>query len=240
MRKLKHIFFIFLVSLSICDISIAAANINASLLHHNEIQDSLISNQVLYNGRAWRNTFTSVKGDPYLFSKEFMNGSVIISGRTFEKNRLLYDIARDEVMILSNRNFILQINKELMQGFTLTFNNRLYHFVKFEQDSLNVLNGYLNELYNGRSGVYVKYRKKVTERIVEDKYDGFVESFRVYVMKDGLAHQVKNKKQLIDLFKDKKQQITGYIKSNKLKISGDQPESFVPVAAYYDGLDREK
>jgi uncharacterized protein YajQ (UPF0234 family) len=201
-------------------------------------QDSLISNQILYNGRAWRNTYAALKGDPYLFSKEFMTGSVTISGKTFGNNLLLYDILKDEVLILSEKNFILQLNKELMERFTLTWNNQVYNFVKFKGDSLSVLNGYLNELYSGKTGVYVKYKKKIEVRAVEDKYDGFSQSFKTYLVKDGVPYQVKNKRQLIDVLKDNKQKVTGYIRSHKLDISGKRPETLVPVAEYYDSLSR--
>ncbi len=203
-------------------------------------QDTIISNQILYNGRAWRNTTTAIKGDPYLFTKEFMTGSVTISGKTFANNRLLYDILKDEVIILSDKNFILQLNKELMQGFTLTFNDRLYRFVKVTGDTISSLNGYVNELYNGDCKVYVKYRKVIAERVVEDKYDGFLQSYKILIVKNGMPHQVKNKKQLIDVFADMKQQITAYIKSNRLDINYKRPESFVPVAEYYDALIRGK
>jgi uncharacterized protein YajQ (UPF0234 family) len=238
MLRLKHTSFLILAILFIPFLTENASGNSAGLPFKGGIQDSLISGQLLYNGRAWRNTYAAIKGDPYLFSKEFMTGSVTLNHRTFEDNQLLYDIFKDEVMILSGKNFILQLNKELMEKFTLTRNGQVYRFVKMGQDSTSTLNGYANELYGGKSAVYVKYRKTIEVRAVDDIYDGFSQSFKVFVMKDGIPHQVKSKKQLIDLFKDNKQKITGYIRSNKLEISGKHPESFVPVAVFYDSLSR--
>jgi hypothetical protein len=199
-------------------------------------QDTLMSSQILYNGRAWRNIYTSIKGDPYLFSKDFMKGSVTISGKTFNNNRLLYDICKDEVLILSDRKYIMQLNKELMESFTITWNNREYRFVNLTGDTTSAVSGYVHELYGGPSAVYVKFRKTIEMGVVEDKYDGFIQTSKVFVMKDGIPHMIRNKKQLVDLFKDNKQKITGYIKSNRLDVSGRNPESFVPVATYYDSL----
>jgi hypothetical protein len=240
MRRLNRICFSLLGFLFIAGFSETAFSTTPELFLSNSIQDTIISNQILYNGRAWRNTYTAVKGDPYLFSSQFMTGSVTISGITFKNNKLLYDICKDEVMILSDRNFILQLNKELMERFTLTYNNQVYRFVKITQDSTKILNGFLNELYAGRSAVYVKYKKTIDSKAVEDKYDGLVESFKVYVIKDGIPHLVKTRRQLIGLFKDNKQKITAYIRSNRLEISGKRPESFVPVAEYYDSLSGNK
>ncbi len=180
--------------------------------------------------------YTAVKGDPYLFSKEFLNGSVTISGRTFQNNQLHYDIAKDEVIILTNKKLILQLNKELTEAFTLDWNGKTYRFVRFKSDSTSVLNGYMNELYKGKSALYVKHTKKIVEGAVEDKYDGFVESLSIVVVKDGIPYQVRTKRQLLSLFKENKQKLTGYIRSNKLSVKGNDPFTFVPVIEYYDSL----
>lgn len=195
-----------------------------------------MSRQILYNGRIWRNTTLKIEGDPYLFSREFLNGSVTISGKTFEKNYLLYDIYADEVLILSDKKSIITLNKELMNGFTLGFSNQVYRFVRLTTDSLSEVNGYVNELYGGKSAVYVKYRKMIQIKAVDNTYDAFDQTYRVYVVKNGLPHQVKNRKQLLSLFRDEKQKVQDYIRSHKISISAKRPESFIPVAEFYDGL----
>ena len=201
-------------------------------------QDSIITNQVLYNGRAWRNMFPAVKGDPYFLREDFLPGTVTINGKTFRDKFILYDINRDELIILTDKKFVLLLNKEMIERFSISWNNQVYRFLKLTKDSLSRLEGFVNELYDGKSAVYIKYRKTVEQRAVDGLYDGFVQSSRVYVKKDGIPILIKNKKQLLDLFGEKKAKVKQYIKSNRLMVSGKLPESFVPVTQYYDSISR--
>jgi hypothetical protein len=236
MRRLNCINFAFLVSVFIMFFSETISGISASSLSNATLQDTLITNQILFNGRAWRNNNTTVKGDPYLFSSQFLTGSVTISGRNFQNNYLLYDIYNDELLILSDKHSTIKLNKELLNGFTLDFNNQVYRFVKVGTDSLGVFKGFVNELYGGKSAVYVKYRKLIQIMAVDNKYDAFYQVYRIYVIKDGMPQQVNNKKQLVSLFGDNRQKILDFIRSHRITISSKHPESFVHVAEYYDSL----
>ena len=46
------------------------------------ISDSL-ERQVIYNGKVWRSLYSKVIGDQFLYSKEYMAGSVSIAGKHF-------------------------------------------------------------------------------------------------------------------------------------------------------------
>ncbi len=200
------------------------------------IQDTMLARQLLYNGKIWRNTTSKIEGDPYLFSRDFLTGSVTISGRTFENNYLLYDIYNDEVLILSDRRSIINLNKELISRFSLDFNNQVYKFIRLRTDSLSEVSGFVNELYSGKSAVYVKYRKLIQIKAVDNIYDAFYEVYHIYILKDGSPQQVKNKRQLYSVFQDQKQKIQDFIRSHKIKISDKHPENFIPVAEFYDSL----
>jgi hypothetical protein len=46
-------------------------------------RDTIAENQTLYNGKIWRNLYNLVQGDQFLFSKDFLPGSLTIKGKTF-------------------------------------------------------------------------------------------------------------------------------------------------------------
>jgi hypothetical protein len=71
---------------------------------------------------------------------------------------------------------------------------------------------------------------------VDHKYDAFEQTYRIFMMKDGKMHQIRNKHNIILLFGNYKQQIKNYIRSNKLKVSKKVPESFIPLAEFCDKL----
>jgi hypothetical protein len=71
---------------------------------------------------------------------------------------------------------------------------------------------------------------------VDDKYDLFFQTYRVYILKNGIAHQVSGKNDLLKVLEDNKDQVRAFMKKNMLKVSKKAPESFIPVLRYYDSL----
>jgi hypothetical protein len=104
------------------------------------------------------------------------------------------------------------------------------------EDSLTGIKGYVNILYKGKSALYVKYKKEIQILAVDNKYDLFFQTYRIYFQKEGIVHQINNKRELLKLLDEDKAQIKDFIKKNKLKISKMEPESFVPVIRFYDSI----
>jgi hypothetical protein len=113
---------------------------------------------------------------------------------------------------------------------------RKYNFINLHEDSTSGINGYANSLYNGKTSLIVKYRKEIDLLAIDDKYDLFFQTYRVYILKDGAAYQVSGKNDLLKVFQDEKDQIKSYMKKNTLKVSKKSPESFIPVLRYYDSI----
>jgi hypothetical protein len=192
--------------------------------------------QTLYNGRAWRNLFYKVRGDQFLFSPEFLPGSVTIHGKLFENIPLKYDIYNDELLIITDQGIIIQLNKEMIEKFTINNENQILSFRNFDSDSINSLPGYVNVVYEGGISLYIKYRKEILSLAVENKYDLFNQVNKVFVRKDGEIIKVDSKGELLKLLEDQKHQVRSFIRSSKLRVSRKYPESFKPVIEYYDKL----
>lgn len=199
-------------------------------------QDTFPESQILYNGRVWRNHYYNIKETQYLFSKDFLPGALTISGNTFKNLSIRYDIYNDEIMIPTNHGSILQLNKEMVDSFNITFQNKAYQFTKIEEDSMKGFKGYVNVLYKGKSALYVKYKKEIELLAVDRKYDMFYQTLRIYFLKDGIVHLISGKRDFFNLMDEYKLQIRSFIKKNRIKVSKKIPESFVPVIEFYDSL----
>lgn len=199
-------------------------------------QDTLKENQILYNGKLWRNRYYRIREDQFLFSKEFLSGNLSINGQSFKNLNIRYDIYNDEIMIPTNRGAILQLNKEMVDSFTINFNNKTYKFTQIREDSVRGFNGYINVLYKGKNALYVKYKKEIELLAVERKFDMFYQTHRIYFVKDSIVYQVTGRGDLLKVLNEDKVQIRNYIKKNKLQISKKRPESFIPVIGYYDSI----
>jgi hypothetical protein len=204
-----------------------------------QVQDTLFRKQNLYNGRVWQDIYShKVTGDQFLFSKEFIPGSVTVNGKSFNNIKLRYDICNDEIMIITDENTVLQLNKEMVDMFTLNYRNIIHQFSRLKSDSINSLKGYVEVLYTGNTKLYVKYIKEIFRSTQGRISDVFQQSDKVYVLKDGVVHQITRKKDFIALLIDKKLQVRNFIKTNRLSVSGKNPQSILPVLKFYDSLNR--
>lgn len=199
-------------------------------------QDTLQENQILYNGRIWRNLFFHIQGDQFLFSNEFLSGSLSISGKSFPNLLLKYDVFNDEILIPIDSGRILQLNKELVDSFYLVFQNKTYHFRKIQEDNLKRLQSFVNVLYEGKTSLYIKYSKRIDRSSNEGKYDSFYQMNRIIFVNDNVLYTITDKSDLLEVLKNDKVLIRDFMKKNKLKVSKKEPESFVPVLRYYDSV----
>jgi hypothetical protein len=209
-----------------------------SVLFNMNGQDTLKGNQILYNGILWRNLYYKVREDQFLFSNELLPGSLTINGKTFINISLRYDIYNDEIMILKNPGEIIQLNKEMVDSFSLIFKNKTYKFVKIRENTARGFNGYVNVLYKGRNALYVKYKKEIEPLAVDHKYDQFYLTKRIYLVKDSIVYTITGKSALYKILNEDKTQIRNYIKKNKLRVSKQIPGSFIPVIAYCDSISK--
>ena len=88
---------------------------------YSNLPDSVFESQLLYNGRIWKNLFYMIREDQFLFSNQFLPGSVFIKGKSFNNIKLKYDIFKDEILIPYSPDGILQLTKELVDSFTIEF-----------------------------------------------------------------------------------------------------------------------
>lgn len=197
--------------------------------------DSL-DKQIIFNGRAWRNIYSRIQGDQFLFSSEFMPGSVTIEDKLYPDLKLKYDIFRDELLTINDHGIIIQLNKEMIAGFNIDYPGKRYNFMRFDPDSVNNLSGFVRVLYGGKTSLYLKYKKDILVLAVDNKYDLFDQTQKIYLKKEGKIFLVNSKRDIMNLLKDKKQQLKTYIKTDKIQVSRQNPESFAPVVEYYDKL----
>ena len=192
--------------------------------------------QMLINGKVWRNLYSRIRGDQFLFSNAFLPGTITANNRKWNNRDVRYDICTDELETTAEKGLIVQINKELISAFTINYGNKIYRFIKLDKDSLNNIEGYINVLYQGTVSLFIKYTKNILPLAVDHKYDAFDQTERIFMMKDGKMHHIRNKHDIILLFGNYKKQIINYIRSNKLRVSKKIPESFIPLAEFCDKL----
>jgi hypothetical protein len=199
-------------------------------------QDTTKERQVLYNGTVWTNRYHRIQGDQFLFSGLFLPATVSKNGKTFKNVSIKYDIYSDEIITPVNSEDILQLNKEMVDSFTLSFENKIYKFSNIQTDTLKGFKGYVNVLYKGKSALYLKYKKTITPAITYQSDGAFNQTDQIYFRQGNNIYPIKNTEDLLKILSLQKDQIKNFIRKNKLKVSKKIPESFIPVIRYYDSI----
>lgn len=237
MRRFKILIILFLTLSVVSDLAGVVQGFSKQLPYKVSQQDTLKENQILYNGRIWRNLYYLTEGDQFLFSKKFLPGSIAINGKIFTNVFLKYDIYKDEILTPADTGGILQLNKELVDSFSLFFQNKTYQFIRMQDDSVKGSKKYFNVLYKGKTALCIKYFKKI-EHPVDGGNDRFYAFNRLYFVKDNLAYLITGKRDLMKILINEKELIKTFIKKNRLDVSEKEPESFIPVIRYYDNISR--
>jgi hypothetical protein len=199
-------------------------------------QDTLKDYQDLYNGKVWINKFMKTKNDQFLFTNYFLPGTVHLNNKTYKNLLIKYDIYSDEVLLPVNQYEVLQLNKEMVDSFTIGFENHEYKFITIRRDTLDGFkdfNGYLCVIYNEGSAIYVKYKKLLTNFNKEEKLE-FYQFDKIYLTKDETICLIKTRNGFYKALSSDIAQIKNYLKDNKLKVSKAKPESLIPVVRFYD------
>jgi len=232
MTKPFFIAFLLLFNIVSSEINGAELYVTGTTGAEQVLQDT-IDRQILYSGRVWRNIYSRVIGDQYLFTREFMTGTVTTGGKTYGNMPIRYDIYNDEIITITDRNMVIQLNREIVDMFSFRYDGRDYKFMKIDRDSLNTISGYVNVLFDGELSLFVKYKKEIILLAVDNKYDQFLQSYKIYLKKDGKLYSVTGNSDLLRIMKDRKKQVKRFIRENNLNLSKKNPENFVPVIEYY-------
>lgn len=200
------------------------------------VKDTLSENQALYNGRICRNLYYMINGNQFLFSNELLTGTVCMRGKNFTNINIKYDVFKDELLTPIDHGKILQLNKELVDSFSIQFQNKQYHFIRLKVDSTNSPGEYFCVLYSGKSALYVKYIKKINKLSISGESDSFYQNEKLYFVKNKQFMTISGRGDLLRAMNDKRDQIKSFIRKNKLSVSETEPEKIVPVIRYFDSI----
>jgi hypothetical protein len=199
------------------------------------LSDTIQNRQDLYNGIKWTNKYRKFDVSQFLFSDLFLQGTVTMNSKTYKNVRLKYDIVNDEIITPVSLQDIVQLNKEMVDSFSLVFDGKRYSFVNIKKDTLDNLSGYLQQLYMGNSSLFVKHKKSYLTSADPDSEGTFNESHTIYFVTGDYFHNLTGRKSLYKVLRgDRVDEVKSFIRENKLKVSKKIPSSFTGVIRYYD------
>jgi hypothetical protein len=235
-KRLPFILLICIPSLSLWAQSVdSSSRQNASKIVDVYYQ-SLGEQSPLYNGSQYvEYPFIIQDGHPFFGSQGFVNATIHFDGMTFDEVPTLYDIVRDQVVILDyHKYYKINLPAEKIEQFELAGHT----FVRLLHDSLNeIKTGFYEQLFRGKATLFARREKKISQQYSNMEINNVVYSHSSYYIKKGNAfYPVTSKKSLLNILKPKQKEVQQYLKKSNIKFKKTPEKAALMAIEYYNQL----
>ncbi|MCX6249566.1 MAG: hypothetical protein NTX61_02330 [Bacteroidetes bacterium] len=189
--------------------------------------------QTLYNGKKYSYFLpTGVKGDQYLFSQDYLAGSLTLRGKCYLGLTLNYDIFNQQLLLKYNDEMgalnIIEVSKAWIKRFSLGSLN--FEYLNLEQGPR-----YYQVLGESRVQILYYWTKTLVLDVV---YGSSVYTFTPaqkdsYLFMHGQLRPFRNNRGLVRLFDPvHRAQIKSYLRKNKINVKKAADQTIVELITY--------
>ena len=239
MKKwISYLFFFSFYLLLFSSVAFAQDSVGESEEQNNAVsfyRTSLGENSSLYKGRLYVGLNKLIKGHQFLDTDEWQPGSLYYQGNKYKDVPMLYDIVRDELVILHTNGFLkIQLLKSELDKFH--FLNSTFVNIQ-DSSSLNSLPspGIYEKVYDGEVSVLVKRRKLVKETIQEmEVRREFEQTNQYFIQKENKYHEVKRKGSVLRVLKEHKKEVRKRMREEGIKFRRNPEAAIVKMVNFYE------
>ena len=191
----------------------------------------------LYNGAEYLAPKQLIEGYPFFGQEKYYDGMLVSSGVSFFNVPIQYDLVRDALLIWSyDRSILLMLNAEKIERFQLGKE----FFIRgslIRQNNAETPKGFFQIIHEGKYLAVAKKQKVVVQKTASDKSYAFFKQFNIYyIVLGGEWKQVSNKNDVLQVLKQKKEEVKRFINQRGLNYR-KAPEIFLSeVLAYFETL----
>jgi len=200
---------------------------------------SLRKGAPIYNGKEYyRKHPRFIEGEHAFFlASQYQTGTVTYEGYTYRNVELMYDLIRDELLLLHfDKETDIVLDPEKVDAFSFLGHNYI-NIKEAEAKRNNLSSGYYDLLYQGKIALLAKRSKTVRENITQAGVERSVSQHnRYYLLKDSVYTLLKNKKSLTKLLKSTQSRNQQYIKNNQLNFRNDTENAMLDLVGYHDSI----
>jgi hypothetical protein len=192
----------------------------------------------LYNGREQIPYPAHFLNHPYLHTSGFVKGTLCYNGVLYKDISMRLDMYREELIVrCTDKPFNIVLAHEKVDYAQIGESLILSSYDKTWQG--RPAGKYVVLLYENRHSVLKQYAVSYVERIDRITVEAsFKIQERYYICKDGVAYPVKNKKTLLAVFPDRKEELARYIKEHKLNFGKQPAQTVVAIVEQYENLSK--
>jgi len=226
------------------DSSQSNTSLAAVINFHNAV---LKENIHLYNG--WQDPGYNhlALGHPYFMADSVQVGNVSYDDTYYPDVSMLYNLVNDNVIIVqyavtrdtTDSEYKTTLRMDLVKNKIQSFSLPGHEFVRLHADSsaIGMPEGFYERMYNGKTKLFVKRVKLYIEEVrgneLERRFDPIT---TYYILKNGKYNTIRSKKSLLSLLKDKKNELSSFLRTNKKRFKKNKELMIFETTKYYDQL----
>ena len=187
----------------------------------------------LNNGREYVPTNPRIKGHPFFETNAWTEGDLVYDGAEFKNVKMLYDLEKDEVVVL---NFLLPNKLSLVKLKVESFRIHQHQFIYLQTDSLKKKSsgGFYELLYDKGIAVLAKRKKEIKVINNTNRDASFNQANEYFFMKDKTLYPVKTLGSVLKLLEITKADIQQHFRKNEIVFQDNPEKAMVSIASYYD------
>ncbi len=182
----------------------------------------------LFNGSEYKEYRQQRDEHPYLFD-DLMFGTVKYGSEVYENIPLYFDLENDQLVTSYTQGAKVRLLRDKVEYFTIDSRR----FVRL--NNTKVAEGFYELLYDGNMKFYMRRQKVLTIKMNGNVAENiFEERIKYYILKNGTYHSVKSKGSVMGLMKDKKKELKGTMKEEKLKFNKNREKTIARLLQKYE------
>ncbi len=192
------------------------------------------TNRLFYNGSEYIPSPFSKEGIPFFESATPFEGSVFYDGNLYEHVKMQYDLTKDQLVAEGpTPDIYISLLPERVEYFILN-QHTFIHFLPDKTTAAFMPSGYYEKLTTGKVILFAKREKKFQLSLnPEDKSSSHIQ-YNHYFLQNGTGYYIiKDKKNLLQLLNDEKDQLKKYIRDNKINFKREYEKSIISLVRYY-------
>jgi hypothetical protein len=202
----------------------------------NYYYNGIAQNAPIFNGSTYVGYGQKIIGTPFFGSDVLKKGTIFYEGVLYQNIEMAYDVAGDCIVIKDhlNDNLLIQLVNQKIGYFIIND-----HFFVNSDGTGNdqASNGFFDRIYDGKHIVWVKRRKQIEDKPLDEKEKStFVDYNTYYIKNENQFVAVNNLTSLLKVFGDKKKLVRKYLRDHQLKFKSDPEKTITEAAWYYDSL----
>jgi hypothetical protein len=186
----------------------------------------------LYNGIQYTYYNLHIEGIPFLLSDDWQTGSVVYDGVLYENIRMKYELVIDKLVITPDPQGGMAIRLFSPRVKEFSFQGKKFIMI----DTIASLEeGFYQELVKGKVSALARKQKFIDEKLeTTGIIRKFIERNRYYIIKNDKPHTIRNKNDLLNVLKEKKNEIQQALKDKNLNYRSNPEESLVVAVEIYN------